>query len=613
MLVLLVGGFLWFALGTQAGARWLFTRLGGVLPGELDVAELDGPIRGPLTIHGLTYKTDSMEVTIERLFLDWQLRDLLFQRVDIHQLTAEGVDVVMLPGPQTAEQKGPLPDVNLRFNVIVRQAEVRGVRIFPAGTAGDPRQAEPMTIDTIDLATTTLRGGAVKVDRLAMRGPDFDLDANGSLVPRGAYQVGIETTWAYRGGELPEIAGSGTFTATLERLEVDQTLRKPFPAHVQALLHDPLYNLSFELDASAETVRTADFADLFAADLPAVTADLDLHAEGTLDQLSSHGTVRAETADYGRLNARYRLARDGRDVKIGELVLTRPRGDQRITVAGDLVLPPAAAAAQGEPPSSSGNAASEPLRFDLTTSWTDLAWPLTGTPTATSREGTAKISGTTDRYALTADAAIAVAAGGSDAIAAALGPGTWHVEGSGDSESFEVSTLSGELLDGSVTGSGTVRWKPRMAWDLAVAAQGLDPSALADAYPAGDLDLRATSTGHAAQDGLQGRVDLARLDGALLGGSVSASGTILWRRPEDAPRRAGTCGSTPPTSIRPGSSPAIPVRSTWRPPPPAASPRPGRWAWSTWRASAARCAARRSAATATSGSPAAPTASTRWW
>jgi hypothetical protein len=60
-----LAGLTWFALGTEPGARWLFTRLGAIMPGELEVAELDGPIRGPLTVRGLRYASDSMEVTVQ--------------------------------------------------------------------------------------------------------------------------------------------------------------------------------------------------------------------------------------------------------------------------------------------------------------------------------------------------------------------------------------------------------------------------------------------------------------------------------------------------------------------------------------------------------------------
>src|SRR6476660_7880848 len=118
LLVLLLAA-VWFLLGTQAGTRFLFTRLGGLLPGSFDVAPIHGPIRGPLDIRGLTYKKEgTIEVHVAHLFLDWRLRELVARRLDIQKLYAEGIRIVR--APSKTEEKTPLPDINLRFNILLR-------------------------------------------------------------------------------------------------------------------------------------------------------------------------------------------------------------------------------------------------------------------------------------------------------------------------------------------------------------------------------------------------------------------------------------------------------------------------------------------------------------
>ncbi|MEA2692074.1 MAG: translocation and assembly module TamB, partial [Acidobacteriota bacterium] len=97
-LVVLLGLAVWFLLGTQSGTRFLFTRLGALMPGSFEVAQIHGPIRGPLDIRGLTYKRPgAMEVHIDHLFLDWRLRELVARRLDIRKLYAEGVRIVQAP------------------------------------------------------------------------------------------------------------------------------------------------------------------------------------------------------------------------------------------------------------------------------------------------------------------------------------------------------------------------------------------------------------------------------------------------------------------------------------------------------------------------------------
>ncbi|MFP3941582.1 MAG: hypothetical protein ACLF0P_14890, partial [Thermoanaerobaculia bacterium] len=110
----LVAGALLFLLATETGARWLVTRAGAFVPGELEIEALSGPVRGPLEARGVSYRTEAFELTADRVLLDWQLRDLLRRRLDVHRLLAEGVEVVSHPGPEEPEEEADvLPDVDL--------------------------------------------------------------------------------------------------------------------------------------------------------------------------------------------------------------------------------------------------------------------------------------------------------------------------------------------------------------------------------------------------------------------------------------------------------------------------------------------------------------------
>lgn len=528
LLAVVLAATIGFVLGTEPGARWLFTRLGALLPGELEVADLDGPIRGPLTVHGLRYKTDSMDVTIERVFLDWRLRELLGKRLDIHRLEADGVDVVTMPGPEEPE-RGPLPDVNLRFNIIVRDARVRDVEIRSvdelqeAAASGEAEVAEPFVIDAIDLATTA-RGGLVDVETLRLRSPELDLDAAGTLRPQGAYDVDLEARWVYRGGDLPTFAGGGTLTGTLEALRVRQDLSEPFSVRLDALLGDPLYDLSFEAELAADGVRTT----ALDPEWPAVTADARLAAEGTLEAFAVRGTVDADSADYGRLRTVLDLALDlpgdsagePTGIEVRELVASRPGTSTRVRLRGDVTLP-ANEGAEG-----TEGAADEPIRFDLAAVWRDFAWPLDGDPAFSSARGEAEVAGSVEDYRLRAEAAVSA-----DALDA-LGPlGTWRLEGRGDASHIELASLAGDLLRGRLTGSGRVAWDPRVEWRLDLAGRGIDPSVLAADYP-GSLAFRASTSGHLPEtaDGGDaapvGRVELAALRGTLRGQPISARGRV---------------------------------------------------------------------------------------
>ncbi len=143
LLVLLLGVAFWFLAGTQGGTEWLFTRLGALMPGKLEVARMTGPLRGPLDIRGLKYEREGFEMQVDHVQLEWKLREIFERQLDIHQLYADGIRIVTTPSEEEKE-RSPLPDVNLRFNIIVRDARVTDLRM----SSRTPRPASSRSSST---------------------------------------------------------------------------------------------------------------------------------------------------------------------------------------------------------------------------------------------------------------------------------------------------------------------------------------------------------------------------------------------------------------------------------------------------------------------------------
>jgi len=221
LLAVLLGAGVWFLLGTQGGTEFLFTRLGALMPGSLEVGELHGPIRGPLDIRGLVYKRDGLEMHIDRVELTWHMRDLLSRQLEIERLHARGVRIIPTP---TAKKEEPtaLPDVNLGFNIALRDVQVRDLQI------GAP-SAVPFVVDRIDLVTTSI-GNNFKIDHFVVRAPLLDGDISGHFQPQGDYPVDLRLQWRVRPPDMAAFSGRGSLTGTLEQLRVLQTLDAPFPA-----------------------------------------------------------------------------------------------------------------------------------------------------------------------------------------------------------------------------------------------------------------------------------------------------------------------------------------------------------------------------------------------
>lgn len=488
-LVLLLGLAVWFLAGTQGGTKFLFTRLGAMLPGSLTVAELKGPLRGPLDIRGLRYEREGFEMSVERVQLEWRLRQLLDRQLDIQRLHADGVRIVTTPSEEEKERK-PLPDVNLRFNVIVRDARVRDMTFSSASAAPGEK---PFVIDRVDLETTAL-GSDVRIDRLTVRSPTFDADVAGSVRPQGDYPVDLDVRWALRLPDLAPLSGQGTLGGTLEELKVAQRLREPFGVEADLRLLQPLYDLRF-----AGTVRAPRANPrLLKADLPDIPAGGTITAEGTLAEFTGQGDVRATLPQTGPVAVDFQIVRDNEEwlVRRADVALTgtptRLSARGRISTEGD------------------------ELGFEAEASWQNFSWPLRGAePLVVSRRGTASVEGAVTGYEARVQAHLAAPAAGK------VPAGNWTVAGRGDQDSFRFSTLQGDILGGRITGQGQVAWKPEVRWTAALRGTGINPQALVASMP-GSLSFAAASQGRLADEGPVGTVQVSSLEGTLRGEPVRA-------------------------------------------------------------------------------------------
>lgn len=488
-LVLILGISVWFLAGTQGGTEFLFTRLGAIMPGKLEVAEMKGPLRGPLDIQGLKYEREGFTAHVDRLHLEWRLRDLLSRQLDIQALHADGIRIITTPSEKEKERT-PLPDVNLRFNIIVRDAKVRNMSFSSA----KPEPGEkPFVIDSIDLETTAIQNN-VRVDRLAVRSPTFNADVNGTVRPQGEYPVDLNVRWSLRLPDMQELGGQGKLSGTLEDLQVDQKLNAPFPVQASALLQDPLYDMRFD-----GRIRFSDANPrLLKVDLPDIPASGEVALKGSITDFTGIGTVEATLEQTGPVAADFQVTRDDAVWIVDRAAVALTGTPTRLTAEGRINT-------EGETPGFQGVAG-----------WENLTWPLRGgAPVVASRRGTARIQGTAEQYDARVQADLAGLAGGK------VPPGSWTIDGSGTQERFRFEELSGNLFGGRLTARGEVAWKPGVRWNATVRASGIDPGQLAEGFP-GRLSLAARSQGRLEDAGPFGTVEISSIQGTLRGQPVQA-------------------------------------------------------------------------------------------
>ena len=486
VLPILVGAALvYWMVTTDRGTQFAFRHAGRFLPGALTVGSLRGKLGGPLQLSDLRWKTKELDVTIQQLALTWDPRALLHKRLDIARLEADHIQVVS-SAPRKAEPER-LPDLHLPFNVIVRSARVRDLRVISL-------EGDPLVVDSIDMATRA-DGDLVHVDRLAVRSPTFLLDASGDLRPVGDYPVRMQAAWFTVRPDGSPLGGRATLGGSFEHLELRHELTAPTSICFDGRLDKPLRDLRFDGVLALDGTRIRDFDPAW----PDATLTGTLNAKGKLDQFKADGTMRVllRGAEVDRADAAFGLDRNGQEWTVRRLDLSMPDRPTGVSLAGKVLV-------DGTTP-----------RFDLSGEWRQAVWPLKGKPTARSPRGRIKASGTLEAYKVEVEG---------DVAANDLPPGHWLIAGSGDRKSLQVATLRTDALGGSLSGSGKVAWSPEITWDLALAGERLDPGAslpsLADWR--GRIDLAAATRGRLAKGGNVVHLEVKRSEGVLRGQPFSA-------------------------------------------------------------------------------------------
>ena len=494
VLLLLATLFVTWMYTTRAGARFLFARVSGLVPGILTAGEIEGPIRGPLVLRNLHYETERFIVDIEEVRLTWRPLRLRRRQLDVDDLAVRGVRVKILPSEVVAERK--LRDIDLRYDVIVRALRVDDVRIERPGGG------RPLVIDKLTMRTGDW-GDRVRIEDVDVISPDVDLDARGWLEPKGDYPLDVNVVWAYRPPEKrAALAGRGRLFGTLRELRLEQTLEKPFAATVRGTLAEALFDPRF----TGEADFTGFEPRLYAPTSPVTRASGHVEVtDSTLAELRATARGRISVEDWGEMDVDAVVKRDAERWHFDKLTAKRPNARGHITWVGDFVAP-----------------VDKPASFAGRAEWVTMTWPLDAAdPAVRSQRGTARAEGTFDDYRLVVDGIFSFPE---------VPAGRWTATARGDRTQLRAETVEGRVLGGRVAGSARVRWKPQIAWSVNATAYGIDPHATWDVVPAALSGGAWRVVGHG--DDRKMTIESLRIDnprGALVArGGFSWEPTFLW-------------------------------------------------------------------------------------
>jgi translocation and assembly module TamB len=226
-LVIVSGVVLAVILLTTPGLRWTLAAATALSDGAVSVGRAEGRLVGPMRLYAVAVEAGGTAVRIESAALDWSPAELWRTRtLDVASLQVAGVGITLGAGGNGG---GP-PVIDLPLGVRLRDARVRGIHVETADGAA------------VDIEEVVLAGrldeDALTLDRLQVRAPRGDVDAEGTVAVSGAGESRLSVRWSTTFRERV-FEGAGDLSGDAARLRFRQHLEAPAAADVEGEVEDP--------------------------------------------------------------------------------------------------------------------------------------------------------------------------------------------------------------------------------------------------------------------------------------------------------------------------------------------------------------------------------------
>ncbi len=303
--LVIVAGTSWL-ITSESGLRWAYRQAGPLLPGELHVVQLSGRMNDIMVLQGVEFSNASARLSAQRIILRWDPWALLSAEIAIPSLVIEQLQVELLAdagNAQAASDPG-LPQVELPLALKVQALMIDQAQLDYAG--------QRLVLDQFKLAAD-IHDSQLTVHSLEMRAANPGVDAAylnnlqaslaGEITIRGDYPHRFAINWQ---AGLP----SGALVTSSTRIEGDLAATRlshqssgPLQAQLSVQLQDALEQLSWQAEIDIARFDTG----LLDPALPLLNGSLQLTATGDSTTARASGRLDADSADFGRFDARFEL------------------------------------------------------------------------------------------------------------------------------------------------------------------------------------------------------------------------------------------------------------------------------------------------------------------
>ncbi|UHQ20411.1 translocation/assembly module TamB domain-containing protein [Lysobacter sp. KIS68-7] len=488
---------LWWLVTTVGGRDVLLAQIVSRLPpgASLTWRAAEGPVTGPLTMHGVrfTYASDPkrptrrIEFTARTIVVDPALRPLLGRTLRLDALDVRGATLEIPESEEPFEfPRWPesLPTIAPPLALQADTIHIDGLRVTKSGEA----------LVDVRSARGGLRAskGFLHVEHL---NADTDLGrftAHGDYVPRDRYRTDFIAT-----AVLPATAGRTAprvgVVARGDVAQLDVAIAGRLPAPLRATLvlrgePDPTWHVRADAPAFDPAVLTGE-----------PPSETPLAFKLRADGLGGRATVEGFVAQ-GDLRADIRPSQvrlDDRVLTVEPLVVDALGGRTTLHGFADLRDPN-----------------DRKLRFAINAR--GLRWGGTPDTPAIVGDGDIGIAGKPEAWA----------AVGRATLVREEGKAQVQFDARGDAERATLRSLTARMPSGTLDAKGDVQWSPVMTWKLDTTLAGFDPGYFAPDWP-GRVEGRIATQGKARpKGGVDATFDAPALRGTLRGRPLDARANV---------------------------------------------------------------------------------------
>ncbi|MGY6277518.1 translocation/assembly module TamB domain-containing protein [Methylomonas sp. MgM2] len=239
-LILLIPAGLFAMLNTETGSRWLLRRILSALPAQTSIQKVEGRLLNRIGITGFHYQTETETVDINHFNLTWQPSRLLFGRLKIVDLSADGISVNLAPS-DTTEESPPFDwraDFAPPIQITVDKLAITQLHY----QSGD----DQMTVQHLTLSATTERNRLI-LRSLSLTAEPVSIKADGAVLLGKQFPFSLQSHWQLDTAEYGRWQADTMVEGDVNQIKLSSSQSSPFELKVEGRINELLNKPEFDI------------------------------------------------------------------------------------------------------------------------------------------------------------------------------------------------------------------------------------------------------------------------------------------------------------------------------------------------------------------------------